>query len=247
MDNGNSGIADTTLNPIKDGDGNEASLRISQRGVQIVPSVNGIKTMQVNNASGSAILQVDATNGVVKVNAGQAIANTQYAHFGQSSLVTNSFAAGTHYMIPFRGQIQANSSNPISLGTGTDPATTFTTAEGNATRASALVPMLWYIPDSITIDEIKHFTGADTATGDTTRMHLMSYRFTSGYSACLDQHVLQATSPDLLNAGSEQPYLTDWTIATADVDGGRVLVCSFEQDGTNSDYSVSVTIKYHLR
>ena len=108
--------------------------------------------------------------------------------------------------------------------------------------------MIWRVPDNITIDEIKHFEGADAATGDTTRMHLMSFTFNTGATGALTSGAVVAnTSADNTNAGNEQPYLKDWTIGTADVDAGKVLLCMFRSDSINSDYSVSVTIKYHLR
>ena len=57
------------------------------------------------------------------------------------------------------------------------------------------------------------------------------------------------TTEDNTNAGNEQPYLKDWTIdiTDGDVDAGKVLLCFFRSDSVNSDYSISVTIKYHLR
>ena len=135
-----------------------------------------------------------------------------------------------------------------TFGTGTDPATTFTTSASSATMGADIVPLLWRVPDDITIDEIKHFEGADAATGDTTRMHLMSYTFTSGSTSCLTSGaVIANTSADNTNAGSEQVYLKDWSIGTANVDAGKVLLCMFRSDSVNSDFSISVSIKYHLR
>jgi len=150
--------------------------------------------------------------------------------------------------IPFNSQGYGDLGEIPAFGGGGDPALTFTTAEGNATRASDLVPLIWRIHDNITIDEIKHFEGSDTATGDTTRMHLVNYTFNSGATGALTSGAVVAnTTADNTNAGSEQPYLKDWTIGTADIDAGTVLLCMFRSDSINSDYSVSVTIKYHLR
>ena len=76
----------------------------------------------------------------------------------------------------------------------------------------------------------------------------MSYTFTSGSTSALSSGAVVAnTSADNTNAGNEQAYLKDWTISTADVDAGKVLLCFFRSDSVNSDYSISVTIKYHLR
>ena len=35
--------------------------------------------------------------------------------------------------------------------------------------------------------------------------------------------------------------------SSADVDAGKVCIATFESNGTNSDYSVNITVKYHIR
>ena len=106
---------------------------------------------------------------------------------------------------------------------------------------------MWYIPDNISIDSVYSIEGATTATGDTTRMHLFSYDFTSGSTSALTNGTLLAHNDDVTNAGSEQVYLKDWTINTANVDAGKVLLCMFRSDSVNSDFAISVNIKYRIR
>ena len=65
---------------------------------------------------------------------------------------------------------------------------------------------MWYVQDNISIDAVTSIEGADAATGDTTRMHLFSYDFTSGATSCLTNGTLLAHNSDVTNAGSEQPY-----------------------------------------
>ena len=48
------------------------------------------------------------------------------------------------------------------------------------------------------------------------------------------------------NAGSEQPYLSTWKVDSASVASGKVILAFFRSDSVNSDYSVSITVKYHL-
>tara|TARA_R110001583_G_scaffold40747_7_gene130012 strand:+ start:11818 stop:12405 length:588 start_codon:yes stop_codon:yes gene_type:complete len=170
---------------------------------------------------------------------------TSYAYFGITDEETNSYSANTHYPIPFM-TMDTGVAEDISFGTGTDPATSFTTADGNATDASNLVPMIWYVPDNIEIDAIYSIEGSDHATGDTTRMHLMSYDFTSGSTSALTNGTLLGHNSDVTNAGSEQAYLSTWTIDSSSVVSGKVILAFFEQDSTNGDFSVSVTVKYHL-
>jgi hypothetical protein len=242
----NTGV-DTTVRNVESGDGAKTCLNISDDEMAIQPQNDeGTRIFKVSSASGTELLKVDSTNSLVK--ALEHNVNTQYATFGINATDSASLTANNHYAIPYQVNSYSDASNMPTFGTGTDPATTFTTADSNAQRASDIVPLLWRVPDNITIDEIKHFEGADAATGDTTRMHLMSYTFTSGSTSALSSGaVIANTSADNTNAGSEQAYLKDWTINTANVDAGKVLLCMFRSDSVNSDFAISVNIKYHIR
>ena len=78
-------------------------------------------------------------------------------------------------------------------------------------------------------------------------MHLMSYDFNSGVSACLTNGVILASSSDVTSEGSEQPYLqSEWTIDNSSVSSGKVVVATFESVTILSDYSVNIKIKYKL-
>ena len=94
---------------------------------------------------------------------------------------TTALDANKHYSVPFQGNNHSLSvQNDFDFGTGTDPATTFTTADATATHSSTIVPVMWFVPDNISIDGVYSIEGADDGTGDTSRMHLFSYTFTSG-------------------------------------------------------------------
>ena len=241
IENSNNGV-DSTLKNIRTGNGSNTSATISDRALAVKSATNNTTAFDVQNASGTSRLLVDTTNDQVKA-LGNHI-NTQYAHFGLSNSGSSSFLANTHYTIPFSSN--AFTSEEMPFGTGTDAATTFTTAEGTATRAGELVPMLWYVPDAISIDGVTSIEGADTATGDTTRMHLFSYTFTSGATNCLTSGTLLAHNSDVTNAGSEQPYLSTWTVDSAAVTAGKVILAFFKSDSINSDYSLNIKVKYHL-
>ena len=103
-----------------------------------------------------------------------------------------------------------------------------------------------YVPDNISVDAVYSIEGADAATGDTTRFHLMSYTFNSGSTSCLTSGTLVAHSDDTTNAGSEQVYKSTWNIDNASVAGGKVLICTFESDSVNSDFTYQAIVKYHL-
>ena len=134
----------------------------------------------------------------------------------------------------------------VTVGTGTDPDTSLTIA----TTADDMIACYWYIMDDITIDRVIWWSGADAATGDTTRTHLMSYTVDSGNSATsgdLSSGAVVAYSSDVTNAGYEQAYYNQMTISSADVDAGKVLMFLFRSDSINSDFAINATVKYHLR
>ena len=105
---------------------------------------------------------------------------------------------------------------------------------------------MWFVPDNISIDSVTSIEGADAATGDTTRMHLKSFTFNSGSTSCLTAGELLASNSDVTNAGNEQAYKTTWTVDSANVAADKVIVAFFKSDSINSDYSVSIAVKYHL-
>ena len=154
--------------------------------------------------------------------------------------------ADTHYGIPFFGMAQKVEGWIADFGTGTDPDTSFTTANTLSQKGSQLAGLLWYVPDNITIDAVYSIEGADQATGDTTRMHLYSYTFNSGSTSALADGTLLAHNSDVTNAGSEQAYLSTWTIDSSSVAAGKVICAFFRSDSVNSDYTTNITVKYHL-
>ena len=243
IENSNSGI-DDTLRQVESGDGTGSALYIEKNSVKITPTTDDTALLDVKNKSGTTKFKVDSTNNAVSA-LGHDI-NTQYAHFGTHYSQSSFYVANTHYPVPL---IQGGSGNlnDVDFGTGTDPDDTFTTADTDTQYASQIVPIMWRIPDNITIDSVTHVEGANVATGDTTRMHLKSFTFTSGATSCLTAGALLAHNSDITNAGNEQPYLSTWTVDSADVDRNKVILCFFRSDSVNSDYSINVTVKYHLR
>ena len=170
-----------------------------------------------------------------------------YTNFFIDASKTHNYQAGYHEMIPILGHYKNTADSGVpNLGNGAEPATSFSITDALGNRAGDLIPLLWYIPDNIYIDEINSLEGADLTTGDTTRMHLMSFDFTSGATTPLSSGEVIANNSDTTNAGSEQIYLSNWTISEPSVSSGKALAATFEQDSINADYSANIIIKYHL-
>ena len=243
LDNSNAGV-DSTTRIVETGNGSESAFAISDRQLVVKSNTNNTKALAVNNASDSTKFQVDTTNNQVKALGHQV--NTQYAYFGIGADAQALLSANTHYGIPFFGMVNKISMWDVDFGTGTDPDTSFTTANTSSQYGSQLAGMLWYVPDNISIDGVYSIEGADAATGDTTRMHLYSYTFNSGSTSALADGTLLAHNSDVTNAGNEQAYLSTWTVDSANVSGGKVVCAFFRSDSNNSDYTTNITVKYHL-
>tara|TARA_R110002020_G_scaffold237137_1_gene449446 strand:+ start:7285 stop:8082 length:798 start_codon:yes stop_codon:yes gene_type:complete len=247
VDNNNSGV-DSTTRSVKTGNGSETSLSLSDRAVKIKSSTDNTTALDVQNSSGTSKLLVDTTNSQVKA-LGTHV-NTQYAYFGISENRNTGNAAGYHYPLIFGGFAEHGTVNLFdqepNFGNGADPATTFTTADATDQRADNLIKHLMLVPDNMVIDAVHSLEGASGATGDTTRMHLMSYTFTSGSTSCLTGGTLIAHNSDVTNAGAEQVYQSEWTIDSSSVSAGKILMAFFESDSVNSDYTYRTIIKYHL-
>ena len=250
VENSNSGV-DDTLRQVESGDGTGSALYIEKNSIKVKPTADDTALVDVQDKDGSSKFKIDTTNDLVS-SLGH-YNNTQYAYFGMGYSGTSSWDANTHYPLIYNGHYISSSLAEVDFGIGTDPDDTFTTADTDTQYASQIVPMIWRVPDNITIDSVTHIEGADDATGDTTRMHLKSFTFTSGATSCLTAGALLAHNHDdvteigVTNAGNEQAYLTNWTVDSADVDSGKVILCFFRSDSINSDYSINVTVKYHLR
>ena len=143
----------TSTTAIQAGDGVNTSMSVSDDVLQVQPQNDDTTgTFLVKNNSGTELLKVDSTNSLVK--ALDHNVNTQYATFGINATDSASLTANNHYAIPYQVNSYSDASNLPTFGTGTDPDDSFTTASTDTQYAAQIVPMMWRIPDNITIDSI---------------------------------------------------------------------------------------------
>ena len=245
--------ADATTREIQDGFGNNTSASISDDVLSVKPQNDDTTgAFLVKNKGGNNILAVDTTDSLVKVGASQINATTQYAYFGANWTDQGGFTADLHHAVPFNTGAStgvagtAMGSSTSSSFNDTNPATSLTLT----TNAHFFTACYWHVIDNITIDAVSWWHGADTATGDSTAAHLMGYDVVSDNSSNsgnLSNGTVLADAPNITNAGYEQIYYQQMTIPSADVNAGKVILFAFRPDTINSDYSISATIKYHLR
>ena len=243
ISNSNNGF-DSNIDQVKSGNGNLSALYLSTNNIKIQPTADSTTNSVIYDKDGNILFQVDSTNDAVKALGNHV--NTQYVNFSITYEANAGWVANTHYAVPFFGVIGKIATLNVDFGTGTDPDDSFTTANTDTQYASQITAMMWRVPDAIVIDSVTHIEGADAATGDTTRMHLKSFDFTSGSTSCLSNGTLLAHNSDITNSGNEQAYLSTWTVDSSSVAAGKVILCFFRSDSVNSDYSINVTVKYHL-
>ena len=244
IDNSNSGV-DSTLRPIKSGEGTSSAVYISTGKAKILPSADSSTTLDVQDKDGNTKLVVDTSHDYVKA-LGHHV-NTQYVNFNANSGDSrwSAISANTHYFVPFQN---GNSQDGVtSIGTSTNPDTSLTIS----TTADNVVTCMWYVLDDITIDRAVWWSGADDATGDTIRAHVMQYDIVSDNSSTSGDLsngvVLCDGASDITNAGYEQSYYQQMIVQTANVDAGKAVFFCFRSDSVNSDFSINATIKFHLR
>ena len=238
----NTGV-DSTTRKIHDGIGNETSISLSDDVLQVQPVTDNGIAMLVKNQGGDTVFAVDTTN--KKVQANGVNTTTQYVNFGVSSGGALAAVAGTHYAVPYSHMISATA---VTMGTSADPATSYDISANN--NGDDMAMMLWYVPDDITIDQVYWMAGGSAASGDTINIHLMSYDFDAGTGAGkgdLSNGAVVAGGADIASLGYENIVQQSIAPASADVDAGKVCMATFESNGTNSDYSINITVKYHLR
>ena len=238
---------DATTRTVQDGAGNNTAISLSDDVLQVQPQNDDTTgAFLVKNNAGNNILTVDTDNSKLLGGASQTALNTQYAYFGVSSIFALSAVAGTHYAVPFNNVWEGTVS--IAMGTGTDPSTSYDVSANN--NGDDLAVMLWYIPDNITVDQVYWISGGNAASGDTINIHLLSFDFDAGVGAGkgdLSNGVVVAGGADRASLGYENIIYESIAPASANIDAGKVCMATFESNGTNSDYTINITVKYHIR
>ena len=220
---------------IKDGLGQSTALTLGSDKVKITPSSDSTTAVVVENASGTDLLVVDSSNSSIKAGTTQSYVNTQIKEFGVFDF---SPTADTHH------PMVAMNSTITDFGTGTDPATTFAFSSG----AEHIVPLYWYVPTAITIDEVRVIASTDAA--DTLNFHLFSYAMGTGTgvgAGDLTDGTLLAHNGSSLTTGDDRITTTTLTIDSANTAADRVILAFVENVGDTNDITAQLTVKYHYQ
>ena len=244
INNSNSGIGASVLQ-MQDGAGVGLPIRMSRDVINLQPT-NGNSTtaFKVSNLAGNSVLVVDSTNRATYVYQNSSSAeyvNTGFAYFSGTAINVD---GSSHHCIPF-GNAPTTS---MTLGTGTDPDTSLTIA----TTADDVVNCGWFgLDNGIVIDSVFVYVAGDGASGDTIRFHLMEYDINvedSSSGGDLSGGVVVASGSDISHDGYEQMDVQDMTIDSSNKavgTYGKALFATIKADGTNSNYSIKMMVKFH--
>ena len=242
----NTGV-DSTTRAVQDGAGNNTSISLSDDVLSVQPvNDDTTGTFLVKKQGGDTILAVNTTDSKVLIGASQVAANTSYAYFGISSAQGLGAVAGTHYLIPF--STMSFIGTAVAFGTSINPLTSYDISDNN--NGDDITPMLWYVPDAITVDAVHLLVGGDASSGDTVNIHLLSMAIDKGAGAGkgdLSDGTVIAGGADIASLGYENIIYQTTSPSSADVAAGRVILATFESAGTNSNYAVSIVCKYHVQ
>ena len=245
MNNSNSGI-DATIRTVVDGEGTVSALGLADDVVKILPQNDDTTTtFVVTDKDNNTLLGVDSTNDLVKAGAGQHIVNTQIKDFCITSVNSQPSSSGTWTALSSIGSARFVAG--VELGTGSTPDTSLTISS----TAHNVVQAMWYVPLNITIDSCNLWFRADDATGDGVKFSVMRYTVDSANGATSGD---LSSGTELCNQslpfnglGYEQAYYGAMTVASANVDAGKVIMACVHQDGTNADLTVNMQLVYHIR
>ena len=248
IDNSNNGINTVAARRIKDGDGARSALKISDDEIIVHPNNdNTNQNFRVNNVAGTSKFEVRCSTDDVKA-LGQYV-NTGVQSFGVGSVNAVPASANTWTMIGKEMGSHRFNTVPITMGTGSTPATTYDVSGGNV--AMNLVQCIWYVPFNITIDSCNVWFGQDSNSGDVVKFSVMGYSIDTGNGGTggdLSGGVEHCVSPSTITGtGYKTAYNQDLTVSTANVDAGKAIVACVHQDGTNADLTINMQLVYHLR
>jgi len=230
---------------IKDGLGQTTALTLGSDKVKITPSSDSTTAVTIENASGTDLLVVDSSNSSIKAGTTQSYVNTQIKDFGVFDM---SPTADTHHpMVAMSGLDSVSNTDwtpSTAFGTGTDPATTLSISSG----AENIVPLLWYIPVAITIDEVRVIASTDAS--DTLNFHLFSYAIGTGTGSGagdLTDGTLLAHNGSTLTTGDDRITTTTLTVDSANTAADRVILAFVENVGDTNDITAQLIVKYHYQ
>ena len=237
---------DNSSRSIESGDGVASAVKIGKAGLSIKPTSSALDAsgnFNVQTSGGDQILQANTTDSTVKAGASLANVLTMHKEMGVYEFSPN--GAGYHYPL-IANRVGMQGAEGLTYdddwGNGTDPATSLDVSELEDPENA--IAVYWYIQHNITLDSVRSMVRADT-TG-TINMHLMSYDLdTTTNHGDLSNGVVCASGS--IPATSSTVKTGTFTLDSADINSGKVVVGFLENASDTGDVSLALDIYYHIR
>lgn len=255
---GDSGGVSSSLKSLCDGDGNDTSVQISNNKVLVKTTSNTNGAFSVQNSSGTNILNVDTSSNTV-----QSGANNYYNNCGIMKFFAwqphGNVTVNEHYAMIYNTILKEQVG--ISLGTGTDPSTTYdvSTDESDAVHGSWLAPLCYKeITKSIEIESIDLWYSCKHDSGSTSPQF---YVHVNEYTANLSGTTGDLSSGSLIaysgggsaitaskDASKKASLVVNTSSLTANVGTTTKVIVPSIKTTTVGDFDliVRLEIKYHL-
>ena len=240
----NTGV-DATTRQMQDGAGNNTAISLSDDVLSVQP-INDDTTgaMLVKTQGGSNILAVDTDNKLVKVGSSQVSATTLFKEMGIYDFSPN--AAGYHYPLIANTMVVSSGAAAFAYdndwGNGADPATALDVS-GLTTTQNAIA-VYWYLENAITIDSVRYMATSDGSA--TLNFHLFEYTLDTSTN-----HGDLSSGSVVANASVAATATTiktgTFTVDSANVAAGKVIIGFVENVTDTSDVSVAFNIKYNIQ
>ena len=240
---GTKGITNTEY-PVSSGEGQKSALSLAISSASIKPFVSdGTTLFTIKNLADTTIFAVDSTNTLVKAGISQANVLTMEKEMGLYQFSPNT--AGYHYpLISNKGGMQGAEALTYDddWGNATDPPTSLDVS--GLTDPENAIAVFWYLDHNITLDSVRYLARCDTSA--TLNFHLYSYTIdTSTNYGDLSAGVVNANTS--VSAASATIRTGTFSLNTANIDAGKVVVGVVENATDTGDISVNFNIKYHIR
>lgn len=240
----NAGV-DAATRVVQDGAGKNTVISLSDDQLLVKPNTdNSATAFDVNNVGGDSILSVDTTNKVVKLGDSAVNGLTLFKEMGLYDFSPST--AGYHFPLIANTMFVPTGATAFAAdedwGNGTDPATTLDVS--GLTNIHQPIACFWYLENNITLDSVRYMANADNSV--TLNFHLYAYDLdVSSNHGDLSGGAVHANAS--VSATSGTVKTGTFTLDTADINAGKVVIGFAENVESTVDMSCAFTIKYHIR
>ena len=165
----------------------------------------------------------------------------------QFGINNETLVAGTHHGLCTGMMVAVGAS--ATFGTGTDPATSLDVSGTTDSTLDDYIATYWYVPFDATVTEVRALATTYGSTSTAFNWHVTEYTLDNSTNyGDLGSGTLIASSATVSGISADALKLSDaFTINSANLTEGRIVVVCVEVDDHTDRASCQVTLKYKAR